>query len=191
MEMADLILDARALLSDVTDLSYTEADMLTWANLACADMSGAGMVNVESSTQATYVDISNCLGVMNVYYNGVPLYHSELGETDFLSPSGGSAPTTWNWDGTRLRFDDNDTSTVKYLYRKRLSNSEYDLDENSTIAAPLAAYSNALAYYIAYRALLADRDPRAGQYFAEYQGEKMIAAGLRGMNDQGPDEVKI
>jgi hypothetical protein len=188
MKISELITDARSLLSDVTDLSYEEEDMLTWANLACSDFSATGVVTVSSSTTEQSVTLSNCIAVLNCFVDGKPIYHAEMGEVDFLSPTTNSAPSAWNYDGSILRFDNNNSNSVKYLYRKRLGMSEYTT--TSDLADALVPWAIALSYYIAYRALLADKDDRAGQYLTEYISEKMIAAGMRSLNDQGPDEVK-
>jgi hypothetical protein len=190
MELTELIEDARSLLSDVTDLSYETDDMVTWANLACSDLSSAGILIATGSTTDTSVVLSDCIAVLNCYVGTVVIYHAEMGEVNMLNPAGGEAPSAWNYDGSTLRFNDNNESTVTYIYRQRLGASTYDLTDNTTIAPALATYSTALAYFIAYRALMADKDDRAGQYYSEYVAEKMLASGMTKMNDQGPNEVK-
>ena len=188
--------DIRRRLQDLSDESYSDAELLQYINDAQKDFSIVGCYQGKDTTSSltaessiTHADIvagfgQDIIEIKRVDIGGKPLAIAPVYEEVSWPASGQTTATGWMDWGETVYLDAamTGTATIWFTYTPlELGDTESD----DVISVPARWYP-AIVAFACYRCLDSSQDPQAAALLAEYNTMKLQAAYVYGNREDQP-----
>jgi hypothetical protein len=194
MTLDDLFNSVRARLQDISDESYSDAELLQYFNDAQKDFCIVGCnrakttVSLNGESSVTFTSLiygagaQDLVRVMRVDYGNEPLHQAPIYEEVRWPNRDATTPTGWAEWGEDIYLDAVFTGDLNFWIQYLPSDFT---SASSPVTVPVQ-WTPALVAYVEYRCLDSSQDGQAAIALSEYSALKQQASELYGTKRHGP-----